>query len=413
MKQSEALRQLHFNVDLNRLTTTDLLALFPRPDAPNYPLLSPLRRIGLPSGVGDASEFVSGEGNDVEKRRISAQALLEGHGSTEDPWTERCGPPEACVAELDLLHLAQYEAIRPTTCMRDGYHDCIASTWSDFTKEKHPPTVTGDFSSPRSKQCCGASDKAVHNQAVQDHVPYSLHSCSRERAILAGQMLEARNDIPNDAMASDAAVHPTVPSSTGQDASELGPSQLQRQKVPSRSSLPGNLRPTLSREQEKLTGSGGSGAGCRIISTPLLPEYNGSTRPTHRVQARGSILREDTYSPQVSPVGLIGSTSDTSSPAVARRARLVGDCNPFPPAMGKTKGSSKLATEKFTEHAKALSLKTLEYKDRAASDLASRSPTDVSYMIAVTESEMALLVMMRHKRAVMKKSSSEDDLDLL
>ncbi|KAK3669746.1 hypothetical protein LTR78_010374 [Recurvomyces mirabilis] len=413
MKHSEVLRKQYINKDLNRLTITDLLGLFPRPNDPSNPILSPLTRMGLPSVVGDTSGFVSREEKDVQKRRLSAKALLEGHGSTEILSTGSRGSPTACVAESDLPHLAQNDTTRPTTGMRDGCHDCDASTCNAPAKEKHPSRVTGGASTPRSRQCCGASGEAVHNQAVQDHVPYNLRSCSGERSVLAGQMLGARNDTPNGAMAGDAADLSALPSSIGQYASELGPSQLQRPKVSSRSSLPGDLRTTLLLEQDNVTGSYGFGDEDRIISIPLLPDIKGPIRPTRRVQAKSSILREDTSDPQSVRSDLIGSTSDLSSPAVARRATLGGDCDPFAAPIGKTKGSLKLAIKRSSGHAESQSLKTLGYGDRTASELTSRFPTDALYMTAVTEQEMALLVMMRYKRAVMKKISSAEGLDLL
>ncbi|KAK3627674.1 hypothetical protein LTR56_015464 [Elasticomyces elasticus] len=406
MKRSEAPRQQYSNRDLNRLTTTDLLGLFPQPNAPNKPILSPLTRMEIPSAVGDTSGFVSREGIDMQKRRSLPQALSESHGSTGTLWSGSRGPPEACVAELDLPNLAQNDVIRPTTGMQDGYHECDTSTWNDPPQEKHSSRVTGGFSMPRSRQCCGASGEAVHTQAVQDHVPYSLHSSSRERSIITGQRLGPRNGNPNGAMTGDAAVLPAIPSSTRQDASELGPSQLQRPKALLRSSFPDDLRTTLSLEQGKLTRPCGFAAEDRIISIPLLPGVDGPPRSTRRVQAEGRILREDTSNPRTVCLDLIGSTPDLSSPAVTRRARLVDDCDPLATAIGKTKGSLKLATKKSSGHAESQSLKTLGYADRTASDLASCFPTDALYMIAVTNQEMALLVMMRRKRAVMKKSSS-------
>jgi len=333
MEHSEVLSNHHTSKSLNRLTITDLLGLFPRPNAPNNPILSPLKPRCSPSAVTDTSEFVSREGKDVQKRRSSPKVLLERHDGTEFPWIECRGLPGA-----------------------------------------------------------------VHNQAVQDKAQYSLHPCSIELSMLAGQKPEARNG-SHGVMANDAAVFAAIPSSIGQCASGLDPSQLQSPEVPSRSSLSGDLRTTLSLEQDDLTGSYRSGAKERIVSIPLPWDVERPTRPTRRVQAGSSFLREDTFVPQTVRPGLLGSTLDFSAPTVARRVTREGYYDPSAAAIGEMKGSLKMASKKSLEHVRSQSLSTLDHGDRTASELASNFPTEASYMMAVTEQEMALLLMMRHKRA--------------
>ncbi|KAK0247509.1 hypothetical protein LTR91_024734 [Friedmanniomyces endolithicus] len=412
IEQSEVLSNQHASKGLDRLTITDLLDLFPRPNAPNNPILSPPKRKYSPSAVTDTSEFVSQEEKDVQKRRSSRKALLERHDGTEFPWIECRGLSGAYVAEPDLPVFAQNDVTRPKTVIRYGYHDCDASTCKDPPKEKHPSRVSRASLMPRRGQGWGASGKAVHNQAVQDQAQYSLHQCSIARSMLAGQMLEAPNGTQG-IMANDAAVFAAVPSSTEQCASGLGPSQLQSPEVPSRSSPSGDLRTNLSLEQDDFTGSYDSGAKDRIVSIPLPLDVERPSGPTRRIQVKSSFLREDTVVPQTVRQGLLGSTPDFSSPTVARRATPAGYHDPCAAAMGKKKGSLKLASKKSLEHVRSQSFYTRDHGDRTASESASNFPTDASYMVAVTEQEMALLLMMRHKRAAIKRGLSAEGLDLL
>ena len=199
------------------------------------------------------------------------------------------------------------------------------------------------------------------------------------------------------------------------DSAHLGlnPSQLQSPEVASRSSLSGDAWTKLSLEQGDLTGSYDSDANDRIVSIPLPWDVERPTRPTRRVQAGSSFLREDTFVPQTVRPGLLGSTLDFSAPTVARRFTREGYYDPSAAAIGEMKGSLKMASKKSLEHVRSQSLSTLDHGDRTASELASNFPTDASYMVAVTEQEMALLLMMRHKRAAIKRGLSAEGLDLL
>jgi len=418
-EHSEVLSNHHISKSLNRLTITDLLGLFPRPNAPNNPILSPLKRRCSPSAVTDTSEFVSREGKDVQKRRSSPKVQPERHDGTEFPWMECRGLSGAYVAEPNLPDFAQNKVTRPTTVIRCGHYDCYPSTCEDPPEKKHPSRVSSASSMPRRGQGWGASGKAVHNQAVRDEAQYSSYPCSIELSMLAGQMLEARNG-SQGVMANDGGVFAAVPSSTGQCASGLDPSQLQSPEVPSRSSISGHLRTTLSQEQDNLTGSYRSGAKDGIVSIPFPWDVERPTRPTRRVQSKSSFLREDTcflredtFVPQTVPPGLLGSTPDFSSPTVARGVAPVGYHDPYAAAIGEMKGSLKRASKKSLEHVRAQSFSTLDHGDRTASESASNFPTDASYMVAVTEQEMALLLMMRHKRAAIKRGLSSEGLDLL
>ena len=199
------------------------------------------------------------------------------------------------------------------------------------------------------------------------------------------------------------------------DSAHLGlnPSQLQSPEVASRSSLSGDAWTKLSLEQGDLTGSYDSDANDRIVSIPLPWDVERPTRATCRFQVKSSFLREDTFVPQTVRPGLLGSTPDFSSPTLARGVTPTGYHDPYAAAIREIKGSLRLAGRKSLEHVRSQSFSTRDHGDCTASESARNFPTDASYMVPVTEQEKALLLMMRHKRAAMKRDLSAEGLDLL
>ncbi|KAK4896176.1 hypothetical protein LTR49_028176, partial [Elasticomyces elasticus] len=150
-----------------------------------------------------------------------------------------------------------------------------------------------------------------------------------------------------------------------------------------------------------------------IVRKPLPSDVKGPTRPMRKFQAQSSFLREDTVSPQAMRSELIGSMSDISSHNVARRATPMGYHDHFAAAIGKQKESLKLASKKSWEHVGSQPLSMLDNRDRVGREPGSDFADEASYMMAVTEQEMALLAMMRHKRASTRGRPYAEGSDLL
>ncbi|KAK3615563.1 hypothetical protein LTR56_026513 [Elasticomyces elasticus] len=150
-----------------------------------------------------------------------------------------------------------------------------------------------------------------------------------------------------------------------------------------------------------------------LLERPLPSDVKESTRPMSHSQAQSSFLREDNVSPQAMHADLIGSMSDISSHNIARRATPVDYHDPYAAAIGKQKESLKLASKKSLEHAGSQPLSMPDNRDRVGRESGTEFAIKASYMMAVTYQEMALLVMMRNKRASMKGRSYAEGSDLL
>ena len=191
MNQSEASSNEHTSKGLNRLSMSDLLKIFPRPNAPDSRVLSPLKQRRSSSAVIHTSDTVSQEEENLQKRQSSAKTRFEGLNDMELPWLDCHGRSRAHVAEPNLSNVAQNTVTKPTIGIRNGFYGCDTSTFTDEAEEKRPRRASSTSPMPSKGHAPGASSKAVQHRAMHDRVPHSLLPCPRERSELADQSLEA------------------------------------------------------------------------------------------------------------------------------------------------------------------------------------------------------------------------------
>lgn len=407
----------------------DLASLFPQPKSSSRPMLSPSKLMHSPSAITNVSEFFPPDTVHLQLRRPSANARFESAKSV--PLNTQ--PGRAKVFEKDVYDSAKVNVRRPPKGIQnwfDGFD--ISSDESEPDPEQKVLSAEAFSAAHVFNPALGPSRARVAptpRLAAKDPVMENLQAIdvAKEQLKLAQlRLLERRGSEHTTAV--DSAVS-SPPQDDSKQESRIATSRLQDHSVLSLSSSSEDdqddllhIRDSLAlpsdvSESELMLGSASSMGMERLSAVPKKLQTNRSIgRDSHStVQTSGSIpiINGDDLLPMTSPAlpresSIPREKTELRRPPIPKRITSTSYSNPNPdiPKLKDAFGEDMNAPTRkaYTDRA-STAPSAQEEHDSVANETSNTFPSDASRMMVVTDEEMALLEMMRRKRAAMQKNS--------